>query len=92
MPIAVLASNRPRLATFARVQWDAVRSKHVLLAPEGVLVLNQTGVAILELCDGVRTVAAIGGELAQVYSEVREEEVLAFLDRLLQRRLVTVDD
>ena len=32
---------RPRLADKARLKWDAVREKHLLLYPEGVLVLNR---------------------------------------------------
>ncbi len=40
MPLADTA--RPRLAGKARLKWDAVREKHLLLYPEGVLVLNPT--------------------------------------------------
>jgi pyrroloquinoline quinone biosynthesis protein D len=38
MPLADTA--KPRLAAKARLKWDAVREKHLLLYPEGVLVLN----------------------------------------------------
>ena len=41
------------------MEWDPARKQHVLLAPEGVLVLNQTGATILGLCDGERTVVEI---------------------------------
>ena len=43
MSIAVLSTNRPHLARQVRLDWDPVREQHVLLAPEGVLVLNQDG-------------------------------------------------
>ena len=35
--------TRPRLVTGARLQYDDVRSEHVLLIPEGVVRLNPTG-------------------------------------------------
>ena len=36
-----------------------MRQQHVLLYPEGAVLLNDTGAAILELCDGQRSVAEI---------------------------------
>ena len=38
MSVAVLSTNRPRLARRVRLEWDSVRERHVLLAPEGVHV------------------------------------------------------
>ena len=52
MSITVSSTNRPHLARQARMEWDPARKQQVLLAPEGVLVLNQTGATILSLCDG----------------------------------------
>ena len=49
--------------------------QHVLLAPEGVLVLNQTGATILGLCDGERTVVEIVEELRGKYNRVDGDEV-----------------
>ena len=43
----VRQTSRPRLGAHARLQWDPVREKQVLLAPERVLVLNETAAAIL---------------------------------------------
>jgi pyrroloquinoline quinone biosynthesis protein D len=62
----------------------------VLLTPEAVSVLNGTGVAILRLCDGRRTVAEIVAELRNRYDRVVEDEVRTFLDRLVARRCVEV--
>ena len=92
MSIAVLSTNRPHLARQIRLEWDPVREQQVLLAPEGVLVLNQTGATILSLCDGERTVAKIVEELRGKYSQVADEEVQNFLTRLVARRWVEPGD
>lgn len=83
---------RPRLSTRARLQWDPVREKQVLLAPEGVLFLNATGAAILALCDGVRSVEGVAAELSATYNRPVDQDVLIFLQRLAGKRLVDFDD
>ncbi|HEY6582655.1 MAG TPA: pyrroloquinoline quinone biosynthesis peptide chaperone PqqD [Rubrobacter sp.] len=92
MSIAVQSTNRPHLARQARLEWDPVRERQVLLAPEGVLVLNQTGAIILGLCDGERTVGEIVDELRRRYRRVAGDEVGDFLARLASRRLVELQD
>jgi len=74
------------------LEWDPVRERQVLLAPEGVLVLNQTGAIILGLCDGERTVGEIVDELRGRYRRVAGDEVGDFLARLASRRLVVLQD
>jgi pyrroloquinoline quinone biosynthesis protein D len=70
--------TRPRLVTGARLQYDDVRSEHVLLIPEGVVRLNPTAAEVLELCDGKRSLDDIAGALsarydgADVHDDVRE--------------------
>ena len=92
MSITVLATNRPHLARLVRLEWDPVRESHVLLAPEGVLVLNRTGATILGLCDGKRTVVEIVDELRERYSRVDGDEVRDFLARLAGKRWVELGD
>jgi len=92
MSIAVLSTNRPQLARQVRLQWDPVRKQQVLLAPEGVLALNQTGATILGLCDGERTVAEIVEELRGQYNRVADDEVRDFIARLVGRRWVELGD
>ena len=92
MSIAVLSTNRPRLARRVRLEWDPVRKQQVLLQPEGVLVLNQTGAAILGLCDGERTVVEIVEELRGRYNHVDGDEVRDFLSRLVAKRWVELGD
>lgn len=83
---------RPRLAKKAMLRVDKKTGQKVLLYPEKGLVLNATGAAILELCDGERTLAAIQAALAQTFSagpvESLERESEAFLTALAERGLV----
>jgi len=92
MSITVQATNRPHLARLVRLEWDPVRESHVLLAPEGVLVLNQTGATILGLCDGERTVVEIVEELRGRYDRVADDEVRDFLGQLAGKRWVVLGD
>ena len=92
MSTTVLSTNRPRLARQVRMEWDPVREQQVLLAPEGILVLNQTGATILGLCDGERTLVEIVEELRGRYSSVSDDEVRNFLSRLVAKRWMELDD
>jgi pyrroloquinoline quinone biosynthesis protein D len=64
----------------------------MLLYPERGMELNPTGVEILELCTGERTVAEIVKTLSERHApaapERIEREVLAFLEALHARALV----
>lgn len=57
----------PRLAGHVRLQWDSRREKWVLQAPERVIYPDEIALAILNRCDGTRTLEAIVGELAAEY-------------------------
>jgi pyrroloquinoline quinone biosynthesis protein D len=87
LPLAPEA--RPTLWRRARLSFDSVRQRHVLLYPEGVLLLNDTGAAILALCDGHRTVGEIAIELGARYggSDVLAD-VTQYLDALEVREMV----
>jgi len=73
---------RPKLAPHVRLSFDPARQRHVLQSPEAVTVLNDTGAAVLGLCDGQRTLAEIIAELKPRYNRVPADEVSHFLDRL----------
>nr|WP_084709683.1 pyrroloquinoline quinone biosynthesis peptide chaperone PqqD [Rubrobacter aplysinae] len=92
MSTAVLSTNRPHLPRRVRMEWDPVREQQVLLAPEEILVLNQTGAIILGLCDGDRTVVEIVEELRGQYKTVADDEVREFLARLAAKRWVELGD
>jgi pyrroloquinoline quinone biosynthesis protein D len=83
-------TDRPRLARHVRLTFDQARNSQVLLSPETASVLNATGAAILDLCDGERTVAEIVAELRRRYEHVPEDEVRGFLGRLVARRFLEV--
>jgi pyrroloquinoline quinone biosynthesis protein D len=80
--------NRPRLATGARLRFDDVREEHLLLVPEGAVRLNVTAAAVLDLCDGERTVDDIASTLAAKYEGASVTDVHALLDALGARGLV----
>ena len=84
--------GRPRLARHVRMGFDPARGRHVLLTPEAVTVLNRTGAAVLELCDGQRTVSEIVAELRGRYACVDDDEVRVFVDRLAARRCLETGD
>jgi pyrroloquinoline quinone biosynthesis protein D len=66
----------------------------VLLRPEGLLVVNATGAAILACCDGEHSIASAAAELGVRYRcgvPRVTEEMVAFLDRLASKRLVVFD-
>ena len=83
---------RPRLARHVRLSFCRTRQKPILQLPETVVVLNRSGAAIVELCDGRRTVAEIEAELGARYETVPDGEVRQFLTRLSQRRCLVFGD
>jgi len=91
---AIADISRPRLADKARLKWDAVREKHLLLFPEGVLVLNKTAHDVLALCDGQRTAVEIVNALATQYAvdaNTIDADVKEILQKLSQKTFVTLD-
>jgi pyrroloquinoline quinone biosynthesis protein D len=78
----------PRLWRLARLEYDPVRQKHVLLYPEGAVLLNDTGAAILELCNGTRTVDEIVTILTERYHADVSADVNEYLSRMADRELV----
>jgi pyrroloquinoline quinone biosynthesis protein D len=78
----------PRLWRLARLDYDPVRQRHVLLYPEGAVLLNDTGAAILELCNGARTVEQIVTILTERYHADVSADVTEYLDRMAERELV----
>ena len=78
----------PQLVRHARYRWDALRGQHQLVFPEGLLVLNDSGAAIVRLCDG-RPRAELLAALAEQFADrPSESEVHAFLRRLHEKGLV----
>lgn len=83
-----MPTGNPRLAPGVRLEFDSSRGTPVLLAPESVTTLNDTGAAIAALCDGTRSVAQIADHLREQYDDVDAGEVQAFIERLGTLRCV----
>ncbi|HEU5155017.1 MAG TPA: pyrroloquinoline quinone biosynthesis peptide chaperone PqqD [Gemmatimonadales bacterium] len=80
--------SRPQLWRLARIDFDRVRQRPVLLYPEGAMFINETGKAILELCNGARTAAEIARELGERYKSEVLSDVIEYLDGMEHRNLV----
>src|SRR6201988_4862739 len=79
------ADSFPKISSRARLQNDKVTGKPVLLYPEGVLMLNPTGHAIVQLCAGKLSLQEIIANLAARYKvppQQVEKDVSQFLNRL----------
>ena len=86
---------RPRIAPHARLKWDARERRMMLLYPERGLALSDTAAAILKLCDGAHSLAAIVRALVDHHPESDPDtvraDVEAFLDEMRRRGLVRMD-
>ena len=83
---------RPGLAPGVRLTFDKARDRWVVLAPERVLVPDETALEILQRCDGAKQVDAIVDELARTYSADRREiehDVRDLLGGLIEKRILT---
>jgi pyrroloquinoline quinone biosynthesis protein D len=72
----------------ARLEFDRVRQRPVLLYPEGAVLLNDTGAAILELCNGQHTVRQIVSILTERYHTDVSVDVTEYLSGMAERELV----
>jgi len=83
---------RPRLAPRARLRFDQIGAQEMLLFPEAALALNETGVAIVRLCDGRMTILQIVEQLMKDYPSIGRDaltnDVDEFLNRLYMRGLL----
>jgi coenzyme PQQ biosynthesis protein PqqD len=86
--VTLTLASRPALWRLARLDYDSVRQRPVLLYPEGAVLLNDTGAAILELVDGARTIADIVALLAQRYGTDVTADVTEYLSDLARRELI----
>lgn len=87
-------SKYPCLASKARVQPDRITGQPVLLYPEGVLMLNPTGAAIVELCDGKHSTTTLITLLAERYGTPPDQitpDVMEYLERLRTKCLIELN-
>ena len=84
---------RPRLAPGVRLKYDEARECWVVLAPERVLMPDETALEVLQRLDGKKTVDALVGELATAYDADRGEilaDVTELLNGLLEKRVLAL--
>jgi pyrroloquinoline quinone biosynthesis protein D len=90
--ISVSEASRPVLPRHAKLRFDETRQRWVILAPERVLAPDETAVEILQLCDGVRSVAQMIDQLAAKYTADRGAigaDVIAMLQDLADKGFLT---
>lgn len=79
------AIHRPILARHVRYRWDTIREQHQIVFPEGVLVLNESGAAIVRYCDGRSTDELIAALASEFPDGDLATDVPAFLGRLSEK-------
>jgi pyrroloquinoline quinone biosynthesis protein D len=90
--ISVSEASRPVLPRHARLKFDETRQRWVILAPERVLAPDDIAVEVLQLCDGVRSVAGMADQLAAKYTAERAAiltDVIAMLQDLADKGFLT---
>jgi pyrroloquinoline quinone biosynthesis protein D len=90
--ISVSEASRPVLPRHARLKFDEIRQRWVILAPERVLAPDEIAVEVLQLCDGVRNVTAMIDVLAEKYAAERgaiSTDVIAMLQDLADKGFLT---
>ena len=76
-----------------RLQFETAQDSWVLLYPEGMVKLNQSGGEILKRCDGERTVASVVTELEHAFDQQGlTDDVCGFLGIALQQRWIRIED
>jgi pyrroloquinoline quinone biosynthesis protein D len=86
--IRVNEASRPILPRHAKLKFDETRQVWVILAPERVLAPDEIAVEVLQLCDGVRSVAQMIDQLAEKYAAERgaiSTDVIAMLQDLADK-------
>jgi len=78
--ITVAADNIIEINPVYLFRWEEPQQAYVLLYPEGVVKVNETGAAILKLCDGIKTVTEVISELNDKYTTDVADSVNKFLE------------
>ena len=90
--ISVSETSRPVLPRHAKLKFYETRQVWVILAPERVLAPDEIAVEVLQLCDGVRSVADMVDQLAAKYVAERQAiatDVIAMLQDLADKGFLT---
>ena len=91
--IRAAETGKPRLAPGC--PWATHEGRPVLLFPEGMIRPKGTAQAIMELCDGRRTIQEIASALSQRYRAGDPariaDDVYSLLSSLQQKRIVNFE-
>ncbi len=83
----------PHLPRGVRLRFDPIRKRHVLLAPERLLLPDENAVSILQACDGKTSVSDIARSLAARFDaepETIQRDAIELLQDLADRGFVRV--
>jgi pyrroloquinoline quinone biosynthesis protein D len=84
-------TQRPRIRSGFRLQWEAAQNAHVLLYPEGMVKLNRSAGEILSRCSGDATVAQLVVELEHAFQrDALSDDIRQFLAYALERGWIEV--
>ena len=84
---------RPKLAPGVRLKFDDTRQCWIVLAPERVLMPDETALDVLQRCDGATSIDALVDDLVTVYGADRAEiaaDVTELLSGLLEKRVLAL--
>jgi pyrroloquinoline quinone biosynthesis protein D len=87
----VSAASKPALPRHVKLRRDKARCAWTILAPERIFTPDAIAVAVLQLCDGNRTVDEIADSLAQSYTAPKEAilaDIVAMLQGLADKGVV----
>ena len=86
--LVVDRESKPQMPPYLKLRHDPGRGRWVLLAPERILTPDEIAVAVLQLCDGQRTVQEIAAKLAEEYNapvDVIAKDVVELLQDLADK-------
>lgn len=81
--ILVSGATRPAIPRYVKLRHDAGRGRWVILAPERIFNPDEIAVAVLQQCDGNRSVADIAAHLASEY-QAPVDVILKDITEMLQ--------
>lgn len=90
--ILIEAASLPAFPRHVKFHFNKQREQWVILAPERLLVPDETSVEILQLCDGKASVTGIVGKLVEKYNappDVIMKDVIRMLQDLADKGFLT---
>ncbi len=91
--VIINEDSRPNFAPHVRFRFNKQRDQWVILAPERLLVPDETSVEVLRLMDGETSVGAIADKLGERYKAPREviaKDVTQLLQGLADKGFIVI--